>query len=445
MVQAIGYIHIYHPPRSWPNTSHPLIGAAEGGHLEIVNYLLKYALTAKVKIFGETLLLALEAALQAGHQQIESLLLPLVTPTMVRTHVFCGLIARHKDRTTLITTIEQYKDISTSRSGLVRVDVDCLGYRLFFPTMLTAAMEAGNIDNIHHLLSDPPSRLPSVKLNIFRTAVSTGRRDVVELLVKSYAIVLEITPTVLERELAIAASEGHLSVVECLLSFGALPDCSTIEKAVAEKNKALVKLLIKALILHGSPPSIETAQEWTLRAIPLCDESLLIWLDHTASTPHVSNTTDTTSNRAWNICDAANGGDLEVVQYLLQDKRSYSGPTSLQAMALVGAAKAGHIDIVRYLCSEGVDFTAREPWRVCARNGHVKVLELLLRYGKPDTAVLNQAMGIAAKAGHLEVVMALLSEGAWWNGLCDPLISSVLAAFTPRARPGIGAPAISRN
>lgn len=445
IVQTTRDLYISRVPPGWPNTSHPLIGAAKGGHLEIVNYLLNCALIPKSQISGEILLLALQAALYAGHQQIESVLLPLVPPIMVRTHIFSALIAGYKDRATLITAIEQYTDKSTSRSGLVRVDVDCLGYRLFFPTMLSSAMKTGNIDNIQHLLSDPPSRLDSVKPNIFETAVSIGRRDVVQLFVQSYEKELKITESVLKCQLSVAVSNGHLGVVEYLLSIGTPPFARCIEEAVLKKNKALVQLLIKALIQNGSPPSIEIAQEWTLRAIPLCDVSLLTWLDNTPLPPHLSNISGVTSNHALHISDAANGGDLEVVRYLLRNKRAYSGPTSLQGMALVGAAMAGHIDIVRYLCSEGIDLTAREPWRVCARNGHVKVLELLLRRGKPDRGVLDQAMGIAAKAGHLDVVMVLLNNGAWWNGLCDPLIGGVLAAFTHRGKPVIGAQAISRN
>lgn len=445
IVRTTRDIYTSRAPPGWPNTSHPLIGAAQGGHLEIVNYLLKSVVIPKWEISGEILLLALQAALQAGHQQIESVLLPLVPPIMVRTHLFSAIVAGYKDRATLMTTIEQYKDKSTSRSGLVRVDVDCLGYRLFFPTMLSSAMETGNIDNIQHLLSDPPSRLESVKPNIFETAVSIGRRDIVQLLVQSYEKELKITETVLKWHLFVAVGNGHLGVVEYLLSIGTPPDRGCIEKAVLGKNKALVQLLIKALIHNGSPHSIETAQEWTLRAIPLCDVWLLTWLDNTPLPPHLSNISGVTSNHALNISDAANGGDPEVVRYLLQNKRPYPGPTTLQGMALVGAAMAGHIDIVRYLCCEGVDLTAREPWRVCARNGHVEVLELLLRFGKPDRGVLDQAMGLAAKAGHLDVVMVLLNNGAWWNGLCDPLIGSVLAGFKNRGRTVIGAQAITRN
>ncbi|KAL0639016.1 hypothetical protein Q9L58_001897 [Maublancomyces gigas] len=419
-------IYTSHTPPGWPNTSHPLIGAAQGGHLEIVNYLLKSGVIPKSEISGEILLLALQAALQAGHHQIESVLLQLVPPIMVRTHLFSAIIAGYKDCATLITTIEQYKDKSTSRSGLVRVDVDCLGYRLFFPTMLSSAMETGNIDNIRHLLSDPPSRLELVKPNIFETAVSIGRRDVVQLLVQSYEKELKITRNLLKGNLSVAVRNGHLGVVQYLLSFGALPDRGSIEKATLEKNKALVQLLIKALIHNGSPQNIETAQELALRAIPLCD----VWL---------------LTNRDLNISDAANGGDLEVVRYLLPGGRPHSGPTNLQTMALVGATMGGHIDIVRYVCSEGIDLTSREPWDVCAQTGHMKVLEFLLQCGQPDRGVLDQAMGIAAKAGHLDVVMVLLNNGAWWNGLCDPLIGSVLAAFKNRGRTVIGAQAISRN
>lgn len=431
----------------WPKTPCALIGAAEGGHLGIVKLLLQRANRRNWEQSNNVLFEAFQGAVRAGHKQIQSVLFPLLTPAMFGCHEWCRMVAGHMDLTMLITTIEQYKKKSTSKSGFVRVDVDCFGYRVFFPTMLTSAMEMGNIEKIKHLLSDPPARQMLVKTNIVQEAASIGRRDVVQLLVDSYTKELGITTVGLGVVLDIAVGKGHLEVVQYLLTRRILPRRYTIETAVLQKNKAMVQLLIKALIESGFPNSIETALEQTMRAIPLCDVRLLRWLDNTLPRPNPTNITGVTTSRGLNIFDAASAGDLGVVRYLLRNKEPYSGRTSLRSMALNGAIMGGHIHIVQHLCVTGVDLFAREPWRIGARNGQAAILELLLPYGRPFRGALDQALGLAAKAGHLDVVMLLLHNGALWNGPCGPLISGVLAAFAHRggALPEIGAPASSRT
>lgn len=431
----------------WPKTPCALIGAAEGGHLDIVNLLLQRATHHKWERSGNVLLQALQAAVQAGHKQIESVLLPLVTPAMFGCHEWCRMVAGHMDLTMLITTIEQYKKKSTTKSGLVRVDVDSFGYRVFFSTMLTSAMEMGNIENIKHLLSDPPAREMLVKANIVQEAARIGRRDVVQLLVDSYTKELGITTVVIGEVLDTAVGEGHLEVVQYLLTRRILPCRQTIETAVLKNNKAIVQLLIKALIQAGSPESIEAGLERAMRAIPLCDVGLLRWLDNTPSQLNLANITGVTSSRGINVSDAAYGGDLGVVRYLLENKEPYFGRTPLRSMALSGAIRGGHRHIVQDLCVRRVDLIAREPWRIGAKNGQAAILELLLQYGSPFRGTLDQALGLAAKAGHLDVVMLLLHNGALWTGPCAPVINGVLAAFGHRGGvlPEIGAPASRRT
>lgn len=431
----------------WPNTSCPLIEAAKSGHLDIINILLQCRWLPKRERSGDILFQALQAAVHAGHRHIQSVLLPLVEPAKFGTHEWCRLVAGYMDLTTLITTTERYKKKSTSKSGLVRVDVDCFGYRVFFPTMLTAAMERGNIENIKHLLSDPPAPQTLSKLGVEDEAARIGRLDVVQLLLESYKKELRTRQSVPEWVLEAAARKGHLEVVQYMLARGVLPDRQIIENAVSQKNRALVQHLLKALIRKNSQHSIAIARECALSAIPSCTVELLRWLDNLPSSFGPPNITGDVATRGIDISDAACAGDLEVVRYLLQNKQSYSLPTTLRTLALIGAINGGQRHIVKYLCSRGIDLTPREPWRVAARNGNVPVLELLLCYGKPLQGVMDQLLGLAAKAGHLETVMLLLDKGALWNGPCGPVIGGVLATFGHRGGllPVIGGPASRRN
>lgn len=299
----------------WPNTSSPLIGAATSGHLEIVNRLLQ-CLPVEGRS-GEILLQALQASIKAGHRDIQSVLLPLVQPGQFGTHEWCRLVAGYMDLPTLITTIEGYQKKSTTKSGLVRVDIDCFGYRVFFPTMLTAAMENGKIENIEYLLSDPLARQMLLKAHIIYQAARIGRVDVVQLLLESYTSELRITPTDREQALDIAVEKGNLEVVRYMLDRAVRPRRDTVERAVLQKNRALVQLLLNALIQQNSEASTAMAREWALRAIPSCNVMILRWLDNLPSLVGVPSSTGQVSSRALDISDAAVAGDLKVVRYLL--------------------------------------------------------------------------------------------------------------------------------
>lgn len=300
--------------------------------------------------------------------------------------------------------------------------------------MLTAAMENGKIENLKYLLSDPLARQMLLKANIIYQAARIGRVDVLQLLLESYTSELRITHSDREQALDIAVEEGYLEVVRYMLDRAVRPRRDTVERAVFQKNRALVQLLLTALIQENSEASIAIAREWALRAIPSCNVEILRWLDNLPSSVGLPSPTGEVLSRGPDISDAADAGDLDVVRYLLRNKQPYSMPITLRSMALIGAIKGGHLHIIKYLCSGGVDLTAREPWRVAARKGRVPALKLLLRYGKPSKGVMDQMLGSAAKAGHLDAVMLLLSYGALWIGPCHPTIGSVLAAFGPSPR-----------
>lgn len=446
--RTLSAIQQFHWPylEDWPNTSSSLIGAAKSSNLEIINLLLQCPWLPECERSEGILFQALRTAVQAGHQRIQSVLLPLIQPAQFSTHEWCRLVAGYMDLTSLITTIERYQKKSTSISGLARVDIDCFGYRVFFPTMPTAAMKSGKIESIKHLLSDPLARQMLLNARVVQQAAGIGRLDVVQLLMESYTTELEITATVRERVFDIAARKGHLEVVRYMLAHGVLPDRDTIQQAVLRKNRALVQLLLNSLIQENSQSSIAMAREWALCAIPSCNVGILRWLDNLPSSVGPPNTTGEVSSRGVDICAAARAGDIDVVRYLLKNKQPYSLSTTLRSMALIGAIKGGHRHIIKDLCSGDIDLTAREPWRVAARKGHVSILKLLLQSGRPLQGVMDQMLGVAATAGHLDAVMFLLNDGALWNGPCGPIIRGVLAAFGHRGGvlPEIGGPASRR-
>lgn len=96
--------------------------------------------------------------------------------------------------------------------------------------------------------------------------------------------------------------------------------------------------------------------------------------------------------------------------------------------------------------ARGLDISKPQPWYAAARKGNLAMLLLLLRYGNPGRAVLKEVVRLAVSAGHLGVVVFMLHMGVMWTGPCEPVMSTVLAAFAPGAtRPEIGAPASIRG
>lgn len=127
-------------------------------------------------------------------------------------------------------------------------------------------------------------------------------------------------------------------------------------------------------------------------------------------------------HRAWPgkaLSMAAEGGHLDVVEYLLSRNLDVNDSERSATTPLWYAAQAGHVEIVKVLLEKGADPAMPchrgEPITAAAEAGHLDVIRHLLAHGaNVDGESRGSATPLwrAAKAGHKEIVKLLLESGA---------------------------------
>ncbi|KAF3142685.1 Leucine-rich repeat serine/threonine-protein kinase 2 [Orbilia oligospora] len=178
--------------------------------------------------------------------------------------------------------------------------------------------------------------------------------------------------------LMMAAKNGHLIAVECLLHNGANPE--TRDKEIRQHY---------ALLSWG--PS------WTLNRRS----------NGSGETPLIA---------------AARKGFIKIVEILVRERADLDGKEySLQWTAFSCAIVGGHAAVVEFLVSKGADLETKDkygqtPLMLAAEWEREQIVDILLRRGadRDPTAKDSQSMGLplyAAMGGHLELVERLLHQG----------------------------------
>ncbi|KAF3137256.1 Leucine-rich repeat serine/threonine-protein kinase 2 [Orbilia oligospora] len=178
--------------------------------------------------------------------------------------------------------------------------------------------------------------------------------------------------------LMMAAKNGHLIAVECLLHNGANPE--TRDKDIRQHY---------ALLSWG--PS------WTLNRRS----------NGSGETPLIA---------------AARKGFIKIVEILVRERADLDGKEySLQWTAFSCAIVGGHAAVVEFLVSKGADLETKDkygqtPLMLAAEWEREQIVDILLRRGadRDPTAKDSQSMGLplyAAMGGHLELVERLLHQG----------------------------------
>jgi len=128
--------------------------------------------------------------------------------------------------------------------------------------------------------------------------------------------------------------------------------------------------------------------------------------------------------KAANIYDAADEGDLELVQKLLEAEPGLIYKTSDAgfASALHFAAKSGHIDVAKYLIEQKADVnrktqSSKTPLHLACEKGHINMVKLLLYMGADYTLTNFSKYGtettrqtpkeVAAEYKHTKIVELL--------------------------------------
>ena len=133
----------------------------------------------------------------------------------------------------------------------------------------------------------------------------------------------------------------------------------------------------------------------------------------------------------WTLIQAAEGGSLETVKFMVEDvgadikARDYG--------ALASACSSGHLDVVEYLHKKGSKLTREKnyPLWIAAYNGHIHVLDYLKENGinihkKCGSSHPEYPISIAAGRGRNEAIKYLLENGADIHAGDDQALYSAL-------------------
>lgn len=115
---------------------------------------------------------------------------------------------------------------------------------------------------------------------------------------------------------------------------------------------------------------------------------------------------------------AAQGGHIELFQWLLENGAPINDRSRDGCTALIKASLCGHFEFVRYLLHKGVDVNERDNFGFNAflsatSRGHLGLLKCLVEHGADYRARTHQnksALIIAASQGHLDVVRWLVDD-----------------------------------
>jgi ankyrin repeat protein len=120
------------------------------------------------------------------------------------------------------------------------------------------------------------------------------------------------------------------------------------------------------------------------------------------------------------LYEAAENGDLDEVNELLQAGANINGVVEGDGSPLIGAVRSGELSLVRHLLDRGADVNMPvegdgSPLIVASQRGALPIVQLLLdRRANPDQLVPGDESALiqASGYGHLEVVKLLVARGA---------------------------------
>lgn len=318
-----------------------LVGAAAGGHDQVVAALLKGVQYPKRSQGADVYKLACQRALEGRHFDVVNLLWPLVLSNR-----FVNRKYPVDDRAyPLMIAVAAYGE-----HAMLREVVSLLGYRVrpdcatgIRADMIKAAARHGNIDNLYTLMSPRDNR--GERDSALLEAAIHGQLPVVKHLLKEGDVDLTLplplgqdapVEDVLSHALAKAATRGHLDVLKYLCERGIAPTHVAINAAATYDHTACFQFLVRVL---------RETEKWEFNKLftYIATSGIPHWtLELLNSHPDPESLLD-------HVGRAARLGHVDVVRWLL-------GKGARVADALGGAAEAGQMDVVQeVLCMGGTE------------------------------------------------------------------------------------------
>ncbi|CAI7598931.1 unnamed protein product [Penicillium glandicola] len=426
-----------------------LFCASRGENIPLVEDLLRAGANAKVRVYDQT---ALQGAAERGHLEVVERLLAWKAEVDAPAAVVNG-------RTALQAAAGEghLKVVERLLSAGADINAPAADYK--GRTALQGAAGGGHLEVVNLLLEAKANVNATASRGrggrtALQAAAERGHLEVVERLLAWKAEVDAPAAVVNGRTaLQAAAGEGHLKVVERLLSAKADIDAAgskhyggrtALQAAAGGGHLEVVERLLEAKAdVNAAAQSREgrtalqvAAERGHLEVV----ERLLAWKAEIDAPPAAMN--GRTALQA-----AAGEGHLKVVERLLSAKadidaagsEDYGGRTALQA-----AAGGGHLEVVERLLEAKADVNAaaqsregRTALQAAAEGGYIEVLERFLE-AKADVNAATAsddgftALQAAAAGGHFNVVKRLLEAKANVN---------TAASSGPRGRTAIQAAA----
>lgn len=339
-----------------------LMGAAEGGHLELVKKLLELgvdpdwglepaAAGGSVDVFnllqkqgsiaGER---ELNAAAEAGCVEIVSQLLKSESELGYLMHLAVS-------------------------AGQIEVAKLLLEHGAKAEYALDDAVETGNVEMVKLLLEK--GYYPCIMEYIMTSAARGGHDEIVRLLLEKGGSASEA--------LSGAASAGNMGMVQQLLEHGAHPDAG-MDAAAGNGHEKIVKLLLE----KGASPNhgiLEAASGGH-------GEIVCLLLEHGADS-------------GLGLSIAAGDGHVEMVRLLL----AYGASPE---RGLVPAVERGHVEIVEMLHRAGARLPQERLLPLAVKEGKPAMVAYLAKRGCNPTA----GLGGSVERGNMEMVRLLLDNGA---------------------------------
>uniref|UniRef100_A0A8C5UCA5 Ankyrin repeat domain 17 n=1 Tax=Malurus cyaneus samueli TaxID=2593467 RepID=A0A8C5UCA5_9PASS len=272
-------------------------------------------------------------------------------------------------------------------------------------------------------------------------AATAGHVGVVEILLDNGADIEAQSERTKDTPLSLACSGGRQEVVELLLARGAnkehrnVSDYTPLSLAASGGYVNIIKILLNA----GAEINSRTGSKLGISPLMLAAMN-----GHTAAVKllldmgsDINAQIETNRNTALTL--ACFQGRTEVVSLLLDRKANVEHRAKTGLTPLMEAASGGYAEVGRVLLDKGADVNAPPvpssrdtALTIAADKGHYKFCELLISRGAHidvRNKKGNTPLWLAANGGHLDVVQLLVQAGADVDAADNRKITPLMAAF----------------